>query len=302
MERQNYYIPGFDDINRFTDMLMENENSPATIAKYKRDVIAFCCYLQANCSADRTFSKKEVVAFKEWLCSKYQTSSVNSMIAACNRFLTFLNMDTLRLRRLHQQRQLFIPEERSLQLSEFKALVRCAYLEGKESLGLAMETLAMTGARVSEMRYFTVEQVRRGAVKVINKGKERTIPVPDILKRRLLRYAKRNHILRGSIFISRNGNPIDRSNFWKEMKKLSTVTGIAAEKIFPHNLRHLFARLYYQKTGDLFGLADVLGHSSVNITRIYAADTEKRIKDTISRLGILLTPKEQKTGKMKKTT
>lgn len=301
MERYCYYIPGSEDVDRFAASLQDNENSPATIAKYVRDVHAFCHYLQRNCR-EETFSKKEVLEFKEWLCANYQTSSVNSMLAACNRFLSFLGMEALRVRRLRQQRPLFISEKRSLNLSEYKALVQYAYRIGKDSLGLSMETLAMTGARVSEMRYFTVEQVSSGAIRVINKGKERTIPIPDMLRRRLLQYAKRRRILSGCILVSRKGNPIDRSNLWKEMKSLARKAGIAPEKVFPHNLRHLFARLYYQRTGDLFGLADVLGHSSINITRIYTADTEKRIRENINRMGSLFLNSNKKLTKKKKTT
>lgn len=301
MERYCYYIPGFEEVDRFAQNLQENESSSATIAKYKRDVLAFCNYLQSHCQ-DGTFSKKDVLEYKEQLCGKYQTSSVNSMLAACNRFLSFLGMESLRVRRLRQQRPLFIPEKRTLKLSEYKTLVQYAYRMKKDSLGLAMETLAMTGARVSEMRYFTVEQVSSGAVRVINKGKERTIPIPDMLKRRLLQFAKKRKIFRGFIFVSRNGNPIDRSNFWREMKILARKAGIAPEKVFPHNLRHLFSRLYYQKTGDLFGLADVLGHSSINITRIYTTDTEKRIKENINQMGNIFLSSNKKTTKKKKTT
>lgn len=268
------------DIRKFELFLYEKENAQATIKKYISDL---------NCFLHFAGEKKEInklllVSYKEWLLEHYKVNSVNSMLAALNQFLEFKEAGALKVRRVKTQRNLFLREEKELTLQEYKRLVKTAYKHGKIQLALCMQVIATTGVRISELQYFTVEQVKTGRIEVHNKGKYRRIFVPEHMKKKLLLYAKQNKIKKGYIFVTKNGRPKDRSNIWSEMKALKEEAGVSAEKIFPHNFRHLFARAYYQMTQDLAGLADVLGHSSLNVTRIYTSSTGTIYQRQIDRL------------------
>lgn len=213
------------------------------------------------------------------------------MLAALNQFLDFLGLGILKIKRVKIQKSLFLREEKELTIEEFKRLLKTAAKEGKEQLALCMETIVSTGIRVSELKFFTVEEVKKEDIVISNKGKYRKILLPKELRRKLLQFAKRQAITKGPIFVTRNGKPKSRTSIWKEMKALKQKAGVEGSKIFPHNLRHLFARMYYEVTKDLVGLGDLLGHSSLNVTRIYTSNTRKIYQkrlDMMNRMKILL--------------
>lgn len=258
-----------EEVMGFRKYLCDRENAENTVKKYVADIGTFFRYLGEDTGID----KERVVDYKKWLAENYAVSSANSMIAALNQFLRFLGLDQFRVKQLRQQKKRFLESARELTVEEYYLLVDGARKQGKSQLALCIEAIAATGIRISELKYFTVERVRSGRIEIYNKGKYRSIFLPEFLRRKLLRYAGKCRIRRGHLFRGRNGKPKDRSEIWREMKKLGDSTGIKGEKIFPHNLRHLFARAYYQKTKDLAGLADLLGHSSLNVTRIYTLNT-----------------------------
>lgn len=260
-----------DNLEQFEMYLYERENAEATIRKYMADVRTFFTFLGKN----RTVDKKRLLSYKEWLLKRYAVNSVNSMLAALNQFLEFNGLGNLRLKRVRMQKCLFLCEEKELTRKEYEKLLKTAISEGKYQLALCMETIVSTGIRISELVYFTVEAVYKNCIEIVNKGKYRRIFIPKSLRKMLLKYAEKRHIGSGPIFVTKNGKPKNRSNIWREMKSLKEKAGIEGKKIFPHNLRHLFARIYYEVTKDLRGLGDILGHSSLNVTRIYTSNTGK---------------------------
>lgn len=270
-------------LKAFEDYLYERENARATIQKYKSDAAAFLRYL----GNERRVDKSRVLAYKEWLVTHYAVSSVNSMLASVNQFLIFLECRELTVKPLKVQRSLFLKEEKELSKEEYRKLVKTARQEGKEQIALCMETIAATGIRISELRYFTVEKVKKGRIEICNKGKYRRIFLTDDIRKKLLHYCKTAGVREGQIFVTRTGKPKDRSNLWKEMKRLKEKAGVCASKIFPHNFRHLFARVYYNCTKDLAGLADLLGHSSLNVTRIYTSNTGEVYQKQLEKMTAL---------------
>lgn len=271
----------WEDVKDFEAYLLEKERAKATIQKYRTDLATFFRFLGEK----REIEKKNLLEYKEWLMERYAINSVNSMIAALNQFLEFLDVGYLKIKRVKMQKNTFLSEERELTRKEYERLLRTARKLGKEQLALCMETIAFTGVRVSELKFFTVERVKKGRIEVCNKGKYRKIFLPDVLRKNLLSYCKKKRIKKGYIFITKNGKPKDRSNIWSEMKALKEKSGIDGKKIFPHNLRHLFARSYYQFTKDLSGLADLLGHSSLNVTRIYTKNTERFYQKKLNQMA-----------------
>lgn len=271
---------GLEQLDEFQDYLYERENAEATIEKYLRDIRTFFRFL----GEERILDKQKILKYKEWLLERYAVNSVNSILAALNQFLEFLDLRELKVRRVKVQKNLFLQEERELTREEYQRLVRTAVKEGRTQLALCMETIAFTGIRISELPFFTVESVKRKQVEIFNKGKYRRIFLPTEIRKKLLRFAAEQGIQSGPIFLTRTGNPKSRNSIWREMKSLKEKAGIRGEKIFPHNLRHLFARLYYQVTKDLAGLGDLLGHSSLNITRIYTANTGKIYQKQLNRM------------------
>ena len=270
-------------LKAFEDYLYERENARATIQKYKSDAATFLRYL----GNERRVDKSRVLAYKEWLVTHYAVSSVNSMLASVNQFLIFLECRELTVKPLKVQRSLFLKEEKELSKDEYRKLVKTARQEGKEQIALCMETIAATGIRISELRYFTVEKVKKGRIEICNKGKYRRIFLTDDIRKKLLHYCKTAGVREGQIFVTRTGKPKDRSNLWKEMKRLKEKAGVCASKIFPHNFRHLFARVYYTCTKDLAGLADLLGHSSLNVTRIYTSNTGEVYQKQLEKMTAL---------------
>ena len=218
---------------------------------------------------------------------KYAPASTNSMLVALNQYLMFRDLGRLRLKRVKVQRSDLMGEKKMLTKEEFRRLVRTARGEGKGQIAMIMETMCATGIRVSELRYFRAENVRSGMVKVWNKGKYRMVILPEILKQKLLIYISKNQIKKGPVFCTRTGREKNRSNIWKEMKGVAAAAGVSLKKVFPHNLRHLFARTFYRETKNLVILADILGHSSLQVTKIYAADGIKEWKKSLERIELI---------------
>ncbi len=252
----------------FKKHLTENEKSKATISKYMHDIERFDSF-----ASGRNVDKNLVIDYKNKLSKNYEISSANSMLAALNAFFRFLSWNDLVIKRFHIQKKVYCDESKELSKEEYVRLLNAAKIKGNNRLFLVLETICGTGIRVSELSYFTVEAVHRGTAVITCKGKTRTIFIVPKLKEKLLRYAQKCGIASGSIFITKSGKPINRSNIWREMKKLCKLAGVFAKKVFPHNLRHLFARTFYKMEKDIAKLADVLGHSSIDTTRIYIIST-----------------------------
>ncbi len=255
-------------INLFKDYLIENEKATATIEKYMRDMHLFAEYV-----ADKPLDKTLVLEYKASLEQTYAIRSANSMLAALNAFLRFLGWSDLCVKQFKVQKEAYCSEEKELTKAEYTALVRAAEQKKNERLSLVVQTICGTGIRVSELQSITVEAVRRGEAVVSCKGKTRKIFIVSALRKKLLRYAAEQKICSGIIFVTKSGKPMDRSNIWREMKNLCEQAGVSPQKVFPHNLRHLFARTFYGIEKDIAKLADILGHSNINTTRIYIITT-----------------------------
>ena len=269
-------------VSQFSAHLYREEKSVATQEKYLRDVRTFCLYVDG-----KPVTKELVVAWKKALIEKgYAVRSINSMLASVNSFLDFLEMPDCKVKNIRTQRQIYCAEDKELTKAEYLRLLKVS--EKNEQLNLVIQTICATGIRVSELRYFTVEAIRYGEVTVDCKNKTRTILVPGKLKNILLNYAKKQGITGGVIFITRTGNPLDRSNVWSAMKKLCDAAGVKSSKVFPHNLRKLFARTFYSVERDIAKLADILGHSSINTTRIYIMTSGTEHRRKIERLGLVV--------------
>lgn len=256
-------------VQSFKKYLREEEKSANTIEKYLRDVRAFAEYL-----GGAEVTKEAVIAYKsKLLAESYAVRSINSMLASLNGLFSFLGWTDCRVKSIKLQRQIYCPEEKELTKAEYMRLVNTAKQKGNERLNLILQTICGTGVRVSELQYITVEAVKCGEAIVSLKGKTRTIFIVRELQKKLLRYAAEQGISSGTIFITRTGRPLSRTNIWREMKGLCEQAGVNPQKVFPHNLRHLFARVFYGIEKDIAKLADILGHSSINTTRIYIIST-----------------------------
>ena len=270
------------NIREFANHLCREEKSAATQEKYLRDVRSFFVYAGGS-----EITKELVVAWKKKLIeSGYAVRSVNSMLASINSLLDFLGLSNCKVKNIRTQRQTYCSEEKELTKSEYLRLLSAS--KKNEQLNLVIQTICGTGIRVSELQYFTVEAVRRGEIVIDCKGKTRTILVPGKLKNILLNYAKRRGITAGAVFVTRTGKPLNRSNIWAAMKKLCESAGVKPSKVFPHNLRKLFARTFYGIEKDIAKLADILGHSSINTTRIYIMTTGTEHRRKIERLGLVI--------------
>ena len=271
-------------IKSYTATLQEDEKSPATIAKYFHDLS-----MAAEYFAGEELTKLALVGWKDVLVKKYATATVNSILAAVNGFLKHMGWSDLMVKPLKIQRAMFRDESQELSRDEYNHLVHAAESAGNRRLSLVMQTICATGIRVSELRFITVDAVRIGHTEISNKGKRRTIFLPEKLRRILSKYIKETHKTEGAVFTTRNGKPLDRSNIWRDMQALCTSAGVEPNKVFPHNLRHLFARTYYGIEKDLSRLADILGHSSVNTTRIYTIESGAVHAHQIEQLGLIIT-------------
>jgi len=258
-----------EKINAFKQYLLKEEHSEGTVEKYSRDVKSFALWLDG-----RTVTKVLFSQWKEHLLSKgYKPVTINSMIASINAYLRFSGKEDCKIRSFRLQRKAFRDTAKELTEQEYRKLVDTAYALGNERLALLLETIGSTGIRVSEIKYITLEAVRRERADISLKGKVRTILLPKKLTQKLLKYSKKKKIASGEIFLTRNKKGLSRKQIWAEMKKLCIKAGISASKVFPHNLRHLFAKTFYKAHKNIVHLADVLGHSNIETTRLYLIST-----------------------------
>ena len=270
----------YKQIEFFKCELELNEKSEATIKKYVRDIKEFIDYI-GNSEID----KIHLIAYKNKLISEHNPATVNVKIIAINRFLSYIEKDNCKIKLLKIQEQIYANEEKELTIDEYKRLIE---VSKSERIGLIIKTISSTGIRISELKYITVDAVIRCKAEINLKGKNRIILIPTVLRKLLLDYINDNDIQSGSVFITKTGKPIDRSNIWKEMKRLCDKAHVDKTKVFPHNLRHLFARIFYKEEKDIVRLADVLGHSSINTTRIYTMETGKKHIEVLERVSGLL--------------
>ena len=270
-------------IAEFKEHLILEERSVATIQKYIRDVKSFTAYAQNS-----AISKEIVIAYKKYLQENYAVRSVNSMLASINSFFSLFSWNDLKVKSLKLQHQVFCPEERELTKAEYTRLCRTAERKHNERLNLILQTICGTGIRVSELQYITVEAVKYGEAVVRCKGKTRAVFIVKELKQKLLRYAAEQGTKSGMIFVTRTGKPISRTNIWREMKALCVEANVNPQKVFPHNLRHLFARVFYGIEKDIAKLADILGHSSINTTRIYIISTGTEHRQRMENMRLII--------------
>ena len=273
-----------EHIRRYAAHLQEQERSAATIQKYTHDLAALLVWLDGE-----PLTKAALIAWKQELTGQYAPATVNSMLTAANSFLSFMDWQELSVKPLKIQKSLFCDEARELTREEYARLVQAAERRENRRLSLIIQTICATGIRVSELKFITAEAVQCGRAEITNKGKRRTVFLPDKLRRLLKKYLQKQKITAGAVFVTRTGKPIDRSNIWRSMKALCESAGVEPSKVFPHNLRHLFARTYYSLEKDLSRLADILGHSSVNTTRIYTIESGAVHARQLERMGLVLT-------------
>lgn len=271
-------------VREYTVYLREEEKSRATIEKYARDLKKLIKY-----AAGREITKSLMVDYKEMLyeTGEYKVSSINSYLVAANRFFEYMEWYGLKVKTYRVQREPFCPEDKCLTKGEYKRLLKEAGKEGRLRLYLILETLASTGMRVSELKFLTTEAVRTGMAQIYNKGKVRTVLLTKQLKKQLLCYMGQEHILSGPVFCTKTGRAVDRSNVWREMKELCGKAHVRMEKVFPHNLRHLFARCFYKEGKDIAKLADILGHESIETTRGYVRETSEECRKQLEALGLV---------------
>lgn len=269
-------------IQKFKTYLMEEEKSAATLEKYIRDIIAFVTWL-----CEREIDKQTVLEYKAVLKEKYAPASVNSILSSLNSFFAYNEWYGLKVKTIKIQRQIFASSEKELTKEEYNRLLIAAKNKKNQRLYYLMQAICSTGIRVSEHRFLTVESLNVGQATIDCKGKTRIVIIPQQLCKMLKKYVKEQGIESGPIFVTKSGKPLNRTNIWNEMKKICETAGVSKDKVFPHNLRHLFARTYYSLQKDVVRLADILGHSSVNTTRIYTIESGIVHKKQIEKLGLL---------------
>ena len=279
MNRNNMLAP---DLERFQQHLNYEEKSAVTVEKYLRDIRAFFVFL-----GDRKLEKAEVIQYKKLLQERgYSVRSINSMLAGIHSYLEFAGIPECKVKKMKIQKETYRAAEKELTFAEYKRLIKAA--EKDERLKFVIETICATGIRVSELCFFTIEAVRQNEVIVRCKNKNRKIFIPEKLKKLLLAFAKRRGLKSGPLFITRGKKPLDRSYIWAQMKKLCAAAGVEQGKVFPHNLRKLFARTFYGKEKDIAKLADLLGHSSIETTRIYIMSTGFEHRRQVELLGLVV--------------
>ncbi len=269
-------------VNKFKNYLYEEERSDNTIEKYMRDIRFFREWL-----GDKSLDKAVVLAYKAKLCEKYAPKSVNSVLSSLNALFVYMNWYDLKVKTLKIQRRIFADKEKELSKAEYGRLLSAAKSKNDERLYYLMQTVASTGLRVSEIKYVTCEAVNTGQATISCKGKIRQVFLPKKLCKMLKVYIKGQKIKSGSVFVTRNSKPLDRSCIWKLLKNLCKTANVGKDKVFPHNLRHLFARTFYSLQKDIVRLADILGHSSIETTRIYTMESGTEHKRLVQKLGLL---------------
>lgn len=270
-------------IKAFEKHLKDDEKSENTVAKYLHDLYYFLNFIQ-----DKPADKAIMLEYKALLGEQYALTSANSMIAAVNAFLRFMGWMDCCIKQFKVQKKAFCSEDKELTKAEYIRLVNTAKEEGNERLNLLLQTICGTGIRVSELQFITVEAVRKGEAVVSCKNKTRTVFIVRELQKKLLNYIKYKGITMGCIFITKSGKPMSRCNIWREMKALCEQAGVSPDKVFPHNLRHLFARTFYGIEKDIAKLADILGHSNINTTRIYIITTGAEHKRKMENMRLII--------------
>ena len=271
-------------INEFKEYLIDNDKSTYTVEKYIRDVMKFKEY-----ACDCEIVKETAGEYKNYLVRNgYSVRSINSMLSSVNALFEFLDRNDLKVKTIKMQRSVYCPEDKELTRAEYQRLCMAAKMKKNNRLELIIETVCSTGIRIGELKYITVESAKRGEAVVTLKGKTRYVFIPKELKRKLLRYASEQGIRSGMIFVTRTGKAVNRTNVWRDMKNLCKDAGVKPEKVFPHNLRHLFARTFYNIDKDIAKLADILGHSSIDTTRIYIISTGAEHRRLIEKMKLIL--------------
>ena len=270
-------------VTTYLQFLKIQEKSKGTLEKYQRELLDLAKYL-----AGKKVTREDLVVWKEELEKRYSPAGVNGRLVAANGFFSFFGRYDLRLKLLKIQKEIFLREEKELTRAEYGRLVRTAERKGKERLSLLIQTICATGIRVSELEFITVEAVKRGRAEVNCKGKRRVIFLPARLQKKLKAYAAKKGISEGVIFAAKSGRPLHRGNIWAEMKKLCKDAEVSPEKVFPHNLRHLFARIFYSLDKDIAKLADMLGHSNIETTRIYIMESGRIHRQKLERMRLVL--------------
>ena len=272
-----------ENIMGFEQYLYEDEKSDNTIEKYMRDIRFFRQWL-----GGREIDKSIVIQYKKELCEKYLPASVNSILSSLNSLFIYMKWFDLKIRTLKLQRRIFADKEKELTRAEYERLLTTAKKQGNNRLYYLMQTIGSTGLRISEMKFVTVDAVKAGQATINCKGKIRQVFLPKQLCKMLKAYIKQQQIKNGSVFITKSGKPLDRSTVWKMLKTLCKSAEVDSSKVFPHNFRHLFARTFYSVRKDIVRLADILGHSNMNTTRIYTMETGEAHRQSIQKLGLLL--------------
>lgn len=270
-------------ISKFKEHLILEERSKATIEKYIRDVRSFADYM-----SDAELTKETAIEYKRLLQEKYKVRSVNSVLASLNAFFGFVGWYDFKVKSIKLQKQIYCSEEKELTRAEYERLCKAAKLNKNERLNMILQTICGTGIRVSELQFITVEAVQNGEATVFLKNKTRTVFIVRELQQKLLKYAKQHNITGGMIFVTRTGKAISRTNIWREMKSLCEQANVNPQKVFPHNLRHLFARVFYGIEKDIAKLADILGHSSINTTRIYIISTGTEHRKRMENMRLII--------------
>ncbi len=269
-------------VTDFKMYLYDEEKSENTVGKYMRDIRHFCQWLGGE-----EFDKSAVLEYKKTLTERYAPSSVNSMLSSINALFSYLKWYDMRVKTLKIQNRLFASQSKELTKAEYERLLTAAKHKQNEKLYLLMQTIASTGIRVSELSAVTSDAVKSGQAVISCKGKLRQVLLPKSLCKMLMQYIRKQNITSGAVFVTRTGKPLDRSQIWKMLKSLCESAGVSKTKVFPHNLRHLFARTFYSLQKDIVRLADILGHSSVNTTRIYTKESGNAHQKLLERLGLL---------------
>ena len=269
-------------IEEYKNYLINEEKSKATINKYMHDILCFTHWLN-----EKELVKGEVLAYKKYLLENYAISSTNSIISSLNSCFDYFGYHDLKVKTIKTQKQIFASDKKQLTKAEYERLLMVAQRKSQR-LYLLIQCVCSTGLRISELEYITVETVEAGMAEIDNKGKIRTVFLPSKLCKMLKEYIEEQKIKSGAVFITKTGKPLDRSNIWVSMKKLCKEANVSEEKVYPHNLRHLFARTYYKSQKDIVRLSDILGHSNINTTRIYTKESGTVHRQQIQKLGLLL--------------
>lgn len=278
----DHYTITETDLKAYRDFLTKCEKRKLTIEKYLRDLLKLKEFL-----GEREISKEILIEYKKYLIKKYSVSSTNSMLSAVNSYMDFAGCSQYKVKALKEQRKVYCPKEKELTKGEYFCLVDTAKKKNKQRIALVIQTICSTGIRISELEYVTVKAAERGEILVECKGKYRQVFMPKKLQEHLLEYIKQKHIEEGCIFVTKNGAHLNRSNVWREMKALCREAGVPETKVFPHNLRHLFAKTYYTMEKDIAKLADLLGHSSIDTTRIYIKTSGEEHRKQIEEMELV---------------